>query len=239
MFAIKGVNGRNPGASSPGRRGLVFCKRDLGLFAFQAYHSTRQQIIALILGTDMKDHVDVVSRCRIKRSSPNFNCVRREEDAAHVRKMLLKMADLSHTLLCWRDHFTWVCKISEEFYRQGDAEGRLKLPVSPVCNRECHQFLAQNQVAFMKILVEPLLSEIEGIEQTVENEKSAPLLVSETLRKRYENNVERWSFLESSGVYIVIDSETLSRGIYRVANNSERRGEEGGCVPGGHELQKH
>ncbi|KAL8453906.1 hypothetical protein Emed_000617 [Eimeria media] len=205
----------------------------------EAYQSMRQQIIALILATDMKDHVDLMSRCRIKRSSPNFNCLRREEDAVHVRKMLLKMADLSHTLLCWRDHFTWVCKISEEFYRQGDAERRLKLPVSPVCNRECHQFLAQNQVAFMKILVEPLLCEIEGIEQAVENQKSSPPLVSETLRMRYESNVERWTLLESSGVYIVIDNETLSRGFYRGTNSRERRSEEVGCVPGGHDLPKH
>ncbi|KAL8445965.1 hypothetical protein Emag_004930 [Eimeria magna] len=205
----------------------------------EAYQSMRQQIIALILATDMKDHVDLMSRCRIKRSSPNFNCLRREEDAVHVRKMLLKMADLSHTLLCWRDHFTWVCKISEEFYRQGDAERRLKLPISPVCNRDCHQFLAQNQVAFMKILVEPLLCEIEGIEQAVENQKSSPPLVSGTLRTRYESNVERWTLLESSGVYIVIDNETLSRGFYRGTNSRERRSEEGGCVPGGHDMHKH
>ncbi|KAL8429099.1 hypothetical protein Efla_003152 [Eimeria flavescens] len=187
----------------------------------ESYQAIRQQIIALILATDLEHHVDLMSRCRITRSSPEFDFVRREEDATHVRKMMLKMADLSHTLLCWRDHFTWTCKISEEFYRQGDAERRLKLPISPFCNRECHQFLAQNQVSFLKILVEPLLCELEGVERAGENQNRALPFISETLRKRYENNVERWSLLENSGMYIVFDNETLSRGFYRASDHLE------------------
>lgn len=129
----------------------------------QSYQSIRQQVIALILATDMQEHVDLVSRCRvsagvhrgqlhfrlfqtlletgavgdihtrslelfvrsqIKRNSTDFNFMYREEDAVLVRKMLLKMADLSHALLCWRDHFVWTCKISEEFYRQVSRRGK-------------------------------------------------------------------------------------------------------------------
>ncbi|OEH76775.1 calcium calmodulin-dependent 3 5 -cyclic nucleotide [Cyclospora cayetanensis] len=181
----------------------IFCSQSI-----ESYQSLRQQIIALILATDMKEHVDLVSRSRIRRNNPDFNFLRREEDALHVRKMVLKMADLSHALLCWKDHFIWTCKISEEFYRQGDAEKRLKLPVSSVCNRESHQCLAQNQVAFLRILVEPLLLELEGIEASYENEEPQIGFIRDTLRKRYESNVERWTALDNSGLYIIIDGHT-------------------------------
>lgn len=50
---------------------------------------------------------------------------------------------------------------------------------------------------------------------------------STTLRKRYESNVERWTLLDTSGLYIIFDSETISRGFYRPSEHFEGKGVEG------------
>ena len=57
-------------------------------------------------------------------------------ERAKAFSLLLHMADISHPGKPWLLHQQWTSRLAEEYYRQGDEEKRLGLPISPLCDRE-------------------------------------------------------------------------------------------------------
>ena len=52
-----------------------------------------------------------------------------------VMKMCMKCADLGHLTAPFETHLRWVTKLEEEFFRQGDREKELMMPISPLMDR--------------------------------------------------------------------------------------------------------
>lgn len=65
---------------------------------------------------------------------------------------MIKCADVSHPARQWTVHRAWSQLITEEFYRQGDRERELGLPISPLCDRTTHN-LPKSQLGFVNFVV--------------------------------------------------------------------------------------
>ncbi|KAL8447847.1 hypothetical protein Emed_004142 [Eimeria media] len=128
----------------------------------------RQHTIDLILATDMKKHFDFISHLRVRRDTPNFDVVNSNEDKWMVFKACIKAADLAHAATRWEQHKQWSERLAEEFYLQGDEEKRLGLPVSNLCDRQRKHEFSRSQAGFLKVLVEPLFTEVAAVVQNVE-----------------------------------------------------------------------
>lgn len=57
------------------------------------------------------------------------------ENRLFILKIALKCADLGNPCRSWELSRRWSELICSEFYRQGDFERQLNLPVTPFCNR--------------------------------------------------------------------------------------------------------
>ncbi|CDI77836.1 cAMP-specific 3',5'-cyclic phosphodiesterase, putative, partial [Eimeria acervulina] len=133
----------------------IFYKLKKGVFQY-----IRQHIIELILATDMKQHFDFISHLRVRRHTANFNIIETNEDRWMVFKACIKAADLAHAATSWEQHKQWSERLAEEFYLQGDEEKRLGLPVSNLCDRLRKHEFSRSQSGFLKVLVEPLFTEV-------------------------------------------------------------------------------
>ena len=70
-------------------------------------------------------------------------------------KMALKCADIGHAAKRLSLHEKWTARITEEFYRQGDEERKMGLPISPFMDRQKAN-LSGSQLGFMDWIVFPL-----------------------------------------------------------------------------------
>lgn len=59
--------------------------------------------------------------------------------------MVLHCADISHPAKDWSLHHRWTNQLLEEFFKQGDREQELGLPISPLCDRE-KTLVAESQI---------------------------------------------------------------------------------------------
>ncbi|KEP62910.1 UNVERIFIED_CONTAM: 3'5'-cyclic nucleotide phosphodiesterase domain-containing protein [Hammondia hammondi] len=191
----------------------------------ETFRVARQNIITLILATDIKQHFETISRFRLRRNSPEFNFLKKEEDDWLVRKMIFKIADISHATVAWDAHFFWSCKVNAEFYAQGDAEVRLGLPVSPLCDREKHFEMGKGQVAFLNFVVEPLLRELEAIEALVLPLGTCPIISTELL-PNFAENVQQWKAIDTEKKLVILERVIIDYGGYGVVpplTESQRR----------------
>lgn len=61
--------------------------------------------------------------------------MRKSEHRHLVLQIALKCADISNPCRPWEISRKWSLKVCEEFFRQGDYERRLNLPVTALCDR--------------------------------------------------------------------------------------------------------
>ncbi|CAN8006073.1 unnamed protein product, partial [Ixodes pacificus] len=72
-----------------------------------------------------------------------------------ILQIALKCADLGNPCRPWDISHRWSLQVCKEFYRQGDFEKRLNIPVTPICDRE-RTTVAKIQADFFKFVVSPL-----------------------------------------------------------------------------------
>jgi len=125
---------------------------------------TRKEMIDNVLGTDMAHHFRTVSTfktfCEKHASDPYEWC----SDSAAMTSlgvMLLHTADISNPAKPKALSDRWTDLLKQEFYKQGDEEKRLGLPISPLCDRSAASF-ASSQVGFIKFVVQPAFSLLMG-----------------------------------------------------------------------------
>ncbi|ORX52877.1 HD-domain/PDEase-like protein, partial [Piromyces finnis] len=94
----------------------------------------RETVISLVLATDLAEHLQILTL--FKKKILNIpKCVQRE-DKILLMKILIKCADVSNASKDKVSYSKWVDGIMEEFYRQGDREKELNIPLSPFGNRD-------------------------------------------------------------------------------------------------------
>ena len=103
-------------------------------------------MISEILSTDMANHGKVISLIKSKISLNENNEYKlnllsgneqtKNEEQQCLLDFMLHLADLAHNTKLFNISIQWVELLSEEFWRQGDLEKELKLPVSFLCDRE-------------------------------------------------------------------------------------------------------
>mmetsp|Transcript_2079 Transcript_2079/g.2515 ORF Transcript_2079/g.2515 Transcript_2079/m.2515 type:complete len:691 (-) Transcript_2079:155-2227(-) len=155
------------------------------------YRLMRNNIVEMILATDMKHHFETISRFRVRQSSDEFDVIHESEDLWMLIKMIVKLADLSHAVLKWPQHVKWSTRIAEEFYQQGEDEISRGLVKSPLCDRDCHSAsFAKSQKGFIDFVVQPLVSLI------AECDKSGA--VDAECMKQLEVNRSKWEAMTTS-----------------------------------------
>ncbi|KAL8426594.1 hypothetical protein Efla_005171 [Eimeria flavescens] len=151
----------------------------------------RAHIISLVLATDMKTHFSALTRFRASRQSPSFDHRSKREDTWLVAEMCLRAADIGHSISPWEPHFEWRCRVTAEFYLQGDEEARLGRGVSPLCDRDLHNSMARSQVGFLAHIVKPLFAEFNAAECMQGAFREAEIAI--------ETNIFGWQQLHDSG----------------------------------------
>ena len=85
-----------------------------------------------------------------------------KEDVKFLLAVAMHTADISNPAkplpICLR----WTELVMEEFYRQGDMEAKLGMPISPFYDR-VKTSVAQCQMGFVNVLVKPLFAEFTGL----------------------------------------------------------------------------
>lgn len=153
--------------------------------------TVRETIIDMILGTDMQQHAKHMKnlqtmterRNREKRHSRRRSTqwIDKDSDRNIVLVVGLHLSDIANPCYKWNDYFRWTKKLIEEWYKQGDRERALNLPVSPMMDRHKPN-VPRGQVGFIDYIVKPLLGEwIKLFPATA------------TLNRHLQENRDRWA----------------------------------------------
>lgn len=140
-------------------RSAVGCLLESGVA--EQIHSIRpqleQQISSLILATDITRQQEFLTKFRDYLSKDSLD-MRKKEDRHFILQISLKCADISNPCRPWDISKKWSQKVCEEFFRQGDYERQLNLPVTSLCDRYSTS-VPKIQVGFFKFVVSPLFDE--------------------------------------------------------------------------------
>lgn len=116
-----------------------------------------KQISSLILATDITRQQEFLTKFREYLSNDTLD-VRKREHRHFILQISLKCADISNPCRPWDISKKWSQKVCEEFFRQGDYERQLNLPVTSLCDRYTTS-VPKIQVGFFKFVVTPLFDE--------------------------------------------------------------------------------
>ncbi|PSN42403.1 hypothetical protein C0J52_25312 [Blattella germanica] len=116
-----------------------------------------QQISSLILATDITRQQEFLTRFK-RYLDQNLLDMRRTEDRHFILQIALKCADISNPCRPWDVSRKWSQKVCEEFFRQGDYERQLNLPVTSLCDRQTMS-IPKIQAGFFRFVVSPLCEE--------------------------------------------------------------------------------
>lgn len=89
----------------------------------------REMIIGMVLATDMSFHFDWIGKFKTKMSGAGLN-LEQKNDRKLLLNMAIKCADVNNPSKPGEQSRRWTDLIMEEFFRQGDTEKALGLPVS-------------------------------------------------------------------------------------------------------------
>ncbi|KAJ1548902.1 hypothetical protein HK405_013226, partial [Cladochytrium tenue] len=99
--------------------------------------AVRDQCIDMVLATDLTSHFSTLSAFKNKVfAAGTFDLLNNSDDRALFWRVLIKCADVSNMARPWNIYWRWCGRIMTEFFRQGDEEKRLGLPVSPFMDRD-------------------------------------------------------------------------------------------------------
>ncbi|KAJ3020338.1 cAMP-specific 3',5'-cyclic phosphodiesterase 4D [Thoreauomyces humboldtii] len=146
------------------RKGCDFA----GGLARKEYRGLREGIVEMVLATDLAQHFSLLAMFKKKvLTSEGFDPISTREDRTLLMQMLMKCSDVSNPTKTWPIYRTWIQRITEEFFSQGDKEKELGLPISPFCNREGAKSgdPSSSQKSFIEFIVAPL---VEAVGEWVE-----------------------------------------------------------------------
>eukprot|EP01054_Gregarina_sp_Poly1_P007073 Gregarina_sp_Poly_1__7072@NODE_3866_length_849_cov_65_659847_g165_i3_p1_GENE_NODE_3866_length_849_cov_65_659847_g165_i3NODE_3866_length_849_cov_65_659847_g165_i3_p1_ORF_typecomplete_len204_score40_83PDEase_I/PF00233_19/1_8e24_NODE_3866_length_849_cov_65_659847_g165_i352663 len=130
-------------------------------------------------------------------------------------KLLMKAADLSHGALDWPIHQQLSMAVNEEFWAQGDAEEKLGLPKSPLCDRAKAHEMSKQQVSFLEFILVPLYNEISAVDPSGN--------VASTCETLIKANIAKWKVMAASQSPVPVDSMFTSEKVEPLSNPSPDR----------------
>ncbi|KAJ2954665.1 hypothetical protein O0L34_g2960 [Tuta absoluta] len=119
--------------------------------------SLEHQISSLILATDITRQQEYLSQFKGHLDINTLDMTKKEHRHL-VLQIALKCADISNPCRPWEISRKWSLKVCEEFFRQGDYERKLNLPVTALCDRHTTS-IPKIQTGFFKFVVTPLITE--------------------------------------------------------------------------------
>jgi hypothetical protein len=128
------------------------------------YKDMRETVIQVVLGTDMRAHFEYLTRFKSKMAGEGFSgsTALERKDSRLLLTMALHAADIANPAKREVIATTWAKRSMIEFFRQGDKEAEMGLPVSPFMDRSKTPLpatIVNCQIGFINVLVRPLLSE--------------------------------------------------------------------------------
>lgn len=169
----------------------------------------RQQMIQLVLGTDMTRHFEDVTKLKsklvqapahgaVEESPNNHPLLASPADVQFVLQVLMHTADVSNPArpLCLSRQ--WARRVTTEFYAQGDRERTLGLPISAFFDRHLPKF-PQLQMSFIDFIVAPLFTEWANIIEDVDR-TALPLIHA----NRYVDCCPAYRFVADVGLQSVL-----------------------------------
>ncbi|XP_012060894.1 PREDICTED: uncharacterized protein LOC105624147 [Atta cephalotes] len=181
----------------------------------------QRHISSLILATDITRQQEFLTRFRDYLSN-NALEMKREEDRHFILQIALKCADISNPCRPWDISRKWSYKVCEEFFRQGDYERRLNLPVTPLCDRHTTS-IPKIQAGFFKHVVTPLYVEwhrflgdglsVSLMEYLKMNQKKWESLINQEITEEKETDISEFNEPEgiiSSGEETAADEDSGS-----------------------------
>lgn len=124
----------------------------------------QSQISSLILATDITRQQEFLAKFK-QHLDGNIIDMRKSEDRHFILQIALKCADISNPCRPWDISHKWSLKICEEFFRQGDYERKLNLPLTALFDRHSTT-IPKIQTGFFKFVVTPLVNEWDRFLQT-------------------------------------------------------------------------
>ena len=169
---------------------IIFKKNGCNIFENMSnddYKYCRKRIIQCVLATDMTLHGKAFQFLKTKaqtyqiKNGQNFEKIMEDTDPVtnfntkqEFLNILVHAADISNPTKPLDIYKQWAQRCIDEFFRQGDMEKRLGLPVSFNCDRNTVT-LPQSQLGFIDAIVFPLFSLVNeffpGLNFTLENIK--------------------------------------------------------------------
>ena len=169
---------------------IILKKEGCNIFenlSLQDYKICRKRIIQCILATDMTLHSKEFQFLQTKietfniKKGENFEKIFEGLDPVTTYNLkqdflnvLIHSADVSNPTKPLNIYIQWAKRCVDEFFRQGDMEKKLGIPVSFNCDRETVT-LSQSQLGFIDGIVFPLFSVLveffEELDFTIENMK--------------------------------------------------------------------
>ena len=169
---------------------IIFKKNKCNIFenmSIDDYKFCRKRIVQCVLATDMTLHSKEFQFLKTKsqtyqiKNGQNIEKVMEDTDPVtnfntkqEFLNIFIHAADISNPTKPLDIYKQWAQKCIDEFFRQGDMEKRLGLPVSFNCDRDTVT-LPQSQLGFIEAIVSPLFSLINdffpGMNFTLQNLK--------------------------------------------------------------------
>lgn len=122
----------------------------------------RKMVIEMVLATDNAKHMNILGSLKTmvetkKVADGGVKPVEAESfpEKMHVLKCLVHCADLSNPTRPLHLYETWVERLMEEFFRQGDIERERGMEISPMMDRH-NANIEKSQVVFIDYVVHPL-----------------------------------------------------------------------------------
>ncbi|KAJ1560849.1 cAMP-specific 3',5'-cyclic phosphodiesterase 4D [Cladochytrium tenue] len=107
----------------------------LALAPAESRRAVRELVVSMVLATDMAAHFDWIGKFKTKVNGAGLNLSLRA-DRKVVLNMAIKCADVNNPTKPPDLSKVWTDLIMEEFFRQGDEEKRLGIPISTMNDRE-------------------------------------------------------------------------------------------------------
>lgn len=118
-------------------RSAVGCLLESGVAEqLQPHREQLEQLIReLILATDINRQQEFLTRFHRHIEEDSLD-LRKSENRQFILQIALKCADISNPTRPWDISHKWSLKVCDEFFRQGEFERELGLPVTPSCDQQ-------------------------------------------------------------------------------------------------------